>query len=137
MVRLCSGTGAVLTVDFFDGTALTVNGSSAPFTAGSDDWVTVAVPDVPFTGAFRAMVKWDNLSSGTNYLGLDEDGPYAAQDLEWYYDGTTWDKIWIVGGSGGPGVFGLRVTALVGGDLKQITLARQHSRPVISQMLRH
>ena len=68
------------------------------------------------------MVKWDNLASGTNYLGLDEDGPYAAQDLEWYYDGTTWDKIWIVGGSGGPGVFGVRVTALVGGDLKQITL---------------
>ena len=108
----------ILTVDFFDGTALTVVGSSAPFTAGSDDWVTVPVADVPFIGSSAQWLNGITFHQVPITLVLDEDGPYSAEDLEWYYDGTTWDKIWIAAGSSGPGVFGVRATALVGGDLK-------------------
>jgi hypothetical protein len=72
------------------------------------------------------MIKWNNLSGSTNYLGFDEDGPYASDNLGWYSDGTTWEKISIAGG-GNPGVFLLRAHALVGGDLKEVTLVP--SRP--------
>ncbi len=41
---------------------------------------------------FYAMVKWDNFTEQSNYLGTDEDGPYTYEDLCWYSDGTSWEK---------------------------------------------
>ena len=110
-----------LTIEVFDGTQTSV-GMTDPFTPPTDAWLDIAVNDIPFDGMFYAMVKWNNTAAATNYLALDESGPYAAQDLEWYYDGTTWDKIWIAAGQGNPGVYLLRAKALVSGDLKQVEL---------------
>ena len=113
-------TSMQLTLDVYDG-AQNLVGSSDAFTAPYEDWLTVNVNDIPFSGMFYGMIKWNNLSGATNYLGFDEDGPYAQDNLGWYYDGSTWEKISIAGG-GNPGVFLLRAHALVGGDLKEVTL---------------
>ncbi|MBN1199183.1 MAG: T9SS type A sorting domain-containing protein [Bacteroidales bacterium] len=99
-----------LTVDIFDGSR-TLVGSSAPFDTPSYDWITVPIADVPFSGLFYAMVKWEGTGSA-NYLGFDENGPYASQDLEWYYDGSAWDKLTNLAGSD-PGLFLIRVNAIV------------------------
>ena len=110
-----------MTIEVFDGTQTSV-GITDPFTVPTDAWLDIPVSDIPFSGMFYAMVKWNNNAGNTNYLSLDEDGPYSAQDLEWYYDGTVWDKIWIAAGQGNPGVYLLRAKALVSGDLKQVVL---------------
>ncbi|MFC2101633.1 carboxypeptidase regulatory-like domain-containing protein [Bacteroidota bacterium] len=109
-----------LTVDIFDGSQNLV-GSSDPFTTPSEDWLNVPMPDVPFSGPFYAMVKWDMLGAGTNFFGYDENGPYASTNLAWYYDGAAWDHMSSVAGTV-PGVFMIRVTALVGGDAQQVLL---------------
>jgi len=108
-----------LTIDVFDATQ-TVVGTSDAFTTPAEDWATVNCSDIPFAGLFYGMVDWNNLSSSTNYLGIDTDGPNAGLDLEWYYDGSTWDKFSNMGYDGG--VMLVRATALVGGDLKTVEL---------------
>jgi hypothetical protein len=113
-------TGEVLTIDLFDGTQ-TLVGSSDPFTTPDAVWLNVLCNDIPFTGMFYGMVKWDNLGGGTNYMGYDTDGPFAGDDLEWYYDGSAWDKLTNLAGAP-PGVFLLRANGLVGGDLKSVEL---------------
>jgi hypothetical protein len=110
-----------LTIEVFDGTQTSV-GMTDPFTPPTDAWLDIPVNDIPFNGMFYAMVKWGAVAGYTNYLSLDTDGPYAAQDLEWYYDGAAWNKIWIAAGQGVPGVYLLRAKALVSGDLKQVVL---------------
>jgi len=59
-------------------------GSTPTFTPSTDDWVTVTAPNIPFSGPFYAMVKWNNNATQTNYMGWDTDGPYSAQNLGWY-----------------------------------------------------
>jgi hypothetical protein len=108
------------TIDVYDGTQ-TLVGSTAPFTPPTDDWLTVTANDIPFAGMFYAMVKWNNFGASTNYLGVDEDGPYSSDDLTWYSDGAAWDKLSVVAG-GAASVSLLRATALVGGDLKSVQL---------------
>ena len=108
-----------LSVDIFDGSQ-TLVGSSDPFTSPSETWLNIPMPDVPFNGPFYAMVKWDNVSY-QNFEGYDENGPYAATDLAWYYDGTAWTHMSAAAGTV-PGVFMIRATALVGGDVQTILL---------------
>jgi len=109
-----------LTIDFFDASH-TLLGSTAQFTPPSNAWDSIAVPDVPFAGQFYGMVHWNMTAAATNYLGYDENGPYSAQDLETYYDGTTWSKL-SVAASANPGVCLVRVLALVSGDMKAVEL---------------
>jgi hypothetical protein len=109
----------MMTIDIFDATQ-TVVGTSDPFAQPDNTWATVLVNDVPFAGMFYGMVHWNMVASPTNYLGIDEDGPYSGQDLEWYFDGTTWDKFSNMGYNAG--VMLVRATALVGGDLKKVTI---------------
>jgi hypothetical protein len=109
----------MLTIDIFDATQ-TVVGTSDPFNTPDNTWATVLVNDVPFAGMFYGMVKWDMIGSASNYLGIDENGPFSADDYEWYYDGTTWDKFSNMGYNAG--VMLVRATALVGGDLKTVDL---------------
>jgi hypothetical protein len=114
-----SANSMVMTIDVFDATQ-TVVGTSETFTTPTEDWLTVNCNDIPFSGMFYGMVKWDNLSSSTNYFGIDEDGPNSGLDLEWMYDGSAWDKFSNMGYNGG--VMLIRATALVGGDLKTVEL---------------
>jgi hypothetical protein len=81
-----------LTIDIFDENRVLI-GSSSPFLPPYNDWLNVPLPNISFTGKFYAMVKWNNPSSYTNYLGFDTDGPNANLDLGWYFDGTTWSKV--------------------------------------------
>ncbi|MCX6305233.1 MAG: T9SS type A sorting domain-containing protein [Bacteroidetes bacterium] len=98
-------------------------GSSANFQMPSDDWVTVTAPDIPFAGPFYAMVKFDNNPTATNYLGWDNNGPYATQDLGWYRDAAgVWAKLSTFGLGIGTGCFVIQAQALVGADLKSVTL---------------
>jgi hypothetical protein len=89
-----------------------VLGSSALFTAVSGSWVPVTLSNVPFLGPFYVMVKWNNVSGITHFLGMDNNGPYAAQDLERYYDGTTFQKMSEMGVAD-PGVFMIRAHAVI------------------------
>lgn len=99
-----------LTIDIFD-MSHNLLGSSAPFTPPVDAWVTIQVNDIPFSGPFYAMVKWNFLTSHTNFLGLDNNGFYASDDLAWYSDGIDWNKLSALGPN--PGVFMIRAKALV------------------------
>jgi hypothetical protein len=100
-----------LTIDIFDG-ARNLVGSSDPFTTPSENWTNIPLDNIPFDGPFYAMVKYDMLTTQTNYFGYDENGPFAAENLAWYYDGTNWDHMSFVAGTV-PGVFLIRVNAEV------------------------
>jgi hypothetical protein len=118
-----SGQAFPLQVDVFDQAKVLV-GSTPTFTPSTDDWVTVTAPDIPFAGKFYALVKWNNNPTQTNYLGWDEDGPYAAQNLGWYnYVGApAWLKLNDPSIGGTPGVFLIQAKALVGAELKEVVL---------------
>ncbi|MEI7661815.1 MAG: T9SS type A sorting domain-containing protein, partial [Bacteroidota bacterium] len=92
------------------------------FSAGPvNTWIDVPINDVPFTGEFFAMVKFNNLPAQSYYLASDENGPYAAQDLGWNQSATgVWAKASTLGAN--PAVFLERVTALVSGDMKSVEL---------------
>ena len=68
-------------------------GSSVPFYNNSCHWTPAIVDTLQYYGPFYAMVKWTNGTTETNFLGYDDDGPYSHQDLEWFYDGTTWSHL--------------------------------------------
>ncbi len=102
---------ARLTIDFFDDSH-TLLGSTNNFDVPQNGWDTVRVNNIPFSGPFYAMVHWNYTAAPTNRLGYDENGPYAAQDLGMFYDGTTWSKISDPINGGNPGVFAIRVLAL-------------------------
>ncbi len=108
------------TLEVFNGSKVYV-GTTAQFTVPNDDWVTIPAPDIPFTGPFYAMVKWNNFGSSTNYVGADENGPYVPQDLAWYYDGTAWDKLSVAAGTNQM-VMLIRATALVDGDVVEFDI---------------
>ena len=119
-----NGTGSVqpLSIDFYS-PAHVLLGSSATFSAGPvNTWIDVPINDVPFTGEFFAMVKFNNLPAQSYYLASDENGPYAAQDLGWNQSATgVWAKASTLGSN--PCVFLERVTALVSGDMKSVELS--------------
>jgi hypothetical protein len=117
-----SGAPFTMQVDVYD-MAHTLLGTSATFQPSSDDWITVTAPDIPFAGPFYAMVKWNNNPSQTNYLGWDNNGPYASQDLGWYRDATgAWAKLSTLGLGTGNGCFMIQAKAFVNSDDKMVTL---------------
>ncbi|MCX6282346.1 MAG: T9SS type A sorting domain-containing protein [Bacteroidetes bacterium] len=82
-----------LTMDVYDAT-FNVIGSSAPFLQGNGAWQNVEVPSIPFTGTFYGMVNESGTPTRPNWLGYDDDGPYASLDYGMYYDGAgTWGTI--------------------------------------------
>jgi primosomal replication protein N len=102
-----------MTVDIFDASQ-TLVGTSASFVPVADNWVTVALNDVPFNGTFYAMLHWNLLPGSSHWFGSDENGPNAAANYGWYYDGAAWAHLSDFGYP--PNVFLIRAKALVGGD---------------------
>jgi hypothetical protein len=100
---------------------------------GSSQTFTVPVPapatfmtvtlaaDIPFNGPFYGMLKWNNFTGATHWLGFDQNGPYAATNLGYYYDGTTFSTIQSVGG-GSPGTFTERACGFVFGEDKMMSI---------------
>lgn len=111
MINTGSGSDQ-LSVDIFDSNGI-LAGSSGLFTPSGDDFINVPINNIYFNGTFYAMVHWNNNSGATNHLGLDENGSIATDDPEWYYDGTSWDKLSNIGYTGG--AFGIRAHAVVAG----------------------
>jgi hypothetical protein len=95
-----SSSAQTVTVDVYDGTGTTLLGSSDPFVTGNAVWMNVTVPDIPFTGPFYGMVKYNSLPAIANYLGEDTDGPNAYMDLAYIYDGTSWTPFSAYGSTG-------------------------------------
>lgn len=110
---MANSSSVPLTIDIFDASQ-TIIASSASFVPPSDGWLTVTLPETDFAGDFYAMVHWNNTASASNWFGSDENGPQAANNLGWYYDGSAWAHLSDYGYA--PNVFGIRVKALVDGD---------------------
>jgi len=108
-----SGGSESMTIDIYDASQ-TLVGTSDAFVPTPDNWQTVSVPDVEFNGTFYAMVHWNMLGGNSHYLGSDENGPNAANNYGWYYDGAAWAHLSDFGYA--PNVFLIRAKALVGGD---------------------
>jgi hypothetical protein len=107
-----------LTIDIFDATHNLI-GSSLPFIPTNDGWMTVSVADIPFSGMFYTMVKW-NMANFTNWLGYDYDGPYTSQNYAWFFNGATWQKLSASYYWANPGVFLLRASVELYGKKKMI-----------------
>jgi hypothetical protein len=102
----------MLTIDVFDSNHV-IKGSTPGFLATSGAWLSVPAPDIPFSGPFYIMVKWNHLPDVTHYLGYDFNGPYSSQNLERYRDSTgTWSNLVVAGGAL-PGVFLVRARASI------------------------
>jgi hypothetical protein len=89
-----------------------------PFVVPDSNWVTVDLDNVPFTGTFYAMVKWDYTAVGTNYLGYDNNGPHSSD----YNDFLLMNNSWITPANPSgceDGIFLIRVTATVLSKKKQ------------------
>ncbi len=100
-----------LSIDVFNSSYQLI-GSSATFDAVQGSWISVSTSDIPFSGEFYVMVKWNNLAGNSHYLGLDTNGPYATQDLERYYDGAIFQQLSDIAGST-PGSFLVRAHAIL------------------------
>jgi hypothetical protein len=110
-----NGSNQQLSIDVFN-SSNTLIGSSSTFTATHGSWIPVNLNDISFSGPFYVMVKWNNISGVSHYLGLDTDGPYIAQDLERLYDGSTFQKLSVIAGSK-QGTFLIRAHVLSGSNV--------------------
>jgi len=83
-------------------------------------FITVTLAeDIPFSGPFYGMIRWNNFSGPTSFLGFDQDLPNAAQNLAYYYDGETFTHISVEAGDGIPGIFTERACAYTFGAEKR------------------
>ncbi|MCK4358697.1 MAG: choice-of-anchor J domain-containing protein, partial [Candidatus Cloacimonetes bacterium] len=119
----------LLEIDIFDA-AHNLVGSSESFVPVPDTWTTISCPNVPFDGEFYAMIHYNNESAQSHWMGFDENGPNANAGLDWYTDGTTWALLHVVAGAD-PGVFMLRATAMVQGELREITVGDVNYTPTV------
>jgi hypothetical protein len=104
------GSAQTMSIDVFDSSRV-IKGSTPEFLAEPGSWISVPAADIPFAGPFYVMVKWENISSDSHYLGYDETGLYSSQNLERYRDfNGTWTDLVVAGGAL-PGVFLVRVRA--------------------------
>ncbi len=115
-----------LTVDILDSDKNLI-GTSSPFVPVGDNWVNVAVSDLPFDGTFYAMVHWNNLAGYSHYLGADEDGPNL--DKGWYNDGSTWSHMSAYGYN--DCVYGVRINAIADGGKKTIVAGETAATPLV------
>jgi hypothetical protein len=122
-----SGTNQQLAIDVFDSN-FQLQGSSASFIVEGNTWLSVPTNNIPFSGKFYAMVKWNMIPNPTHLFGYDENGANAIKDLERFYNGTTWTKLSILGYN--PGVFLLRGHATLNSGV-EIDKIQQSIAPLI------
>jgi hypothetical protein len=111
--------GNEVTIEVFNASGSSL-GVTEAFEIPADDWASVPVQDIQFSGAFYAMVHWDNLPGNTNYLSIDTDGPNT--NAGYYYDVSN-GFLPIAELGTAPGAFLLRVVANVGD--KEVAMSSQ------------
>ncbi len=111
------GGSAVYSVDVFDADH-NLAGSSAIFTPALGGWTEVALPDIPYDGTFYIMLHMV-VSTESDILALDTNGPNAASDFEWFYDGAGWSKLSALGFE--PCVVLIRATGFIEGKKAAVT----------------
>jgi len=109
----------LLEIDIFDAVHNLV-GSSESFVPTPDTWTTITAPNIPFDGEFYAMIHYNYETAQSHWMGFDENGQNANAGLDWYTDGSTWSLFHVEAGAT-PGVFMLRATAMVQGELCEMT----------------
>ena len=89
-----------------------------PVPAPSGYMEVVLSTPISFTGPFYCMLKWNNFTGSTHWLGYDQSGPNVNAGLAYAYDGTTFIP-WTTYAGGAPGVFCLRAcgTSLTDGSV--------------------
>ena len=108
-----------VTIDVFDANHNLI-ATTLPFTPIDNNWETIPVNDFPFIGNFFAMIHYDHQCS--EWLSDDENGSYVLEDLAWYYNDTTWQKLSDASGTA-PKVFLLRATVYVNDSKKMVVLS--------------
>lgn len=110
--------GEQVTIEVFDSEGISL-GATSPFNIPADEWITVSVDSIDYSGSFYAMVHWNNLTGNTNFLAVDTDGPNVSQG--YYYDESNgFLPISDLGTE--PGVFFLRATALASTGKEPVTI---------------
>jgi hypothetical protein len=104
-------------IDVFDADH-NLAGSSASIEPAFGGWTDVALDDIPFNGTFYLMLHMQ-VSAQSDVLALDTNGPNAAGDYEWFYNGSGWSKLSVSGF--GPCVALIRVLGYVDGKKSAIT----------------
>lgn len=118
LIRMETNNGnAVYNFDIFNQDRQLV-GSSAPFVPVFGEWTQVPLPDVSYQGKFYLMLHIIS-SEESDVLTIDNNGPNAPDDLEWYYNGSQWEKLSL--GGWDKSVFLIRAKALTA-DKKSGTL---------------
>lgn len=86
-----------LTVEVFNADRQLL-GESAPFILPANDWINVPLDDIPYDGPFYVMLKWSPSDAGdSNFIGYDQDGPYASKGTDYYYDSSIgWTTIYAM-----------------------------------------
>ncbi len=108
-VFLNANGSATYSFDIFDADKALI-GSSQPFVPLFGNMTGVNLPDIPFTGTFYLMLHIIAMDQ-SGILPLDTDGPYAQQNLAWFYDGSGWSKLTDAGFE--PSVCFIRAEALL------------------------
>jgi hypothetical protein len=85
-----------LTIDVFDSNH-NLAGSSAAFVPVPGNWQKVTMPDISLDGDFYIMVRFDNQSGITDYMGMDMTAPSGRPANAWFYDGVVWSQMNALG----------------------------------------
>ena len=102
-------------IDIYDAQRQLVS-SSAPFALAGNDWVTVALNNVPYSDIFYVMVRWPGSEQGTHGLGYDTNGNYANAGYNWLRNNNgSWSLLHEANSQYNPGVFMIRANVNTSG----------------------
>ncbi|MCL2072491.1 MAG: carboxypeptidase regulatory-like domain-containing protein [Marinilabiliaceae bacterium] len=88
-------------------------GSSEPFLTFPYFWFEVPLPNVPYTGTFYAMLRWDgSINAHSCWFGLDQNGPNVSSNPAWTLNDGTWEPSNTSGWFTAPSVWMIRVNAI-------------------------
>ena len=101
-----------LIADIYDVNRVLV-GSSEPFLTVGGSWFEVPLPNVPYSGTFYAMLRWDgSINAYSNWFGVDQNGPNTSTNPAWTLNEGTWEPSTSSGWFSAPSIWMIRVNAM-------------------------
>jgi hypothetical protein len=85
-----SATNQNFRIEVFNMAGVLLGSSQAfqvPIPAPSTFMTVTLTNEIPFSGRFYGMVKWNHFVGVTHWLGEDENGPYVNSGVGYYYNG--------------------------------------------------